>query len=100
MTSRRNDIRPHGVDRDAPHQVEILASICEGRNYDVVFGFAESLGSLNDRQGRTRRDDTEYLRIAFAKAEHADAFQARFGGRRLTAAKVNGRWRYEFRLNG
>ena len=36
MSTRRNDIRPHGVDKDAPHQVEIVASICQGRNYDAV----------------------------------------------------------------
>lgn len=95
MSSRRGDIRPHGVDKDAPHQVEVLASIVEGRNYDVVFGYAQSLGSLNARQGRTRRDDTEYLRIAFAKPEDADAFQRRFGGVRILATKKGGRWVYE-----
>jgi hypothetical protein len=95
MSTRRNDIRPHGVDKDAPHQVEIVASICQGRNYDAVFGFAQRLGSLNDRHGSTRRNDTDYLRIAFKQPEDADAFQRRFGGVRITALKKSGRWVYE-----
>lgn len=84
------------VDRDWPHQVEVIATICEGKQYDVVRKFCHGL-SVAPLCGRSvRLNDQDYLRYAFAKAEDADAFQARFGGRRLTAAKVKGRWRYDF----
>jgi len=44
----------------------------------------------------TLSDDADWLRLAFAKPDDADAFQTRVGGRRLTAAKSNGGWQYMF----
>jgi len=41
-------------------------------------------------------DDVDWLRFSFGKPDDADAFQARFGGQRLTAAKSNGRRPYTF----
>ena len=65
-----------------------------GHKYAVVHDFCRELSGA-PRNGRpTRRDDADWLRFAFAEPDDADAFQARFGGRRLTAAKSNGRWQY------
>ena len=96
MSQRRGEVTRQAIDRDWPHQVEVPATICMGHQYAVVHDFCRGL-SLAPRNGRsTRRDDADWLRFAFAKPDDADAFQAWFGGRRLTAAKSNGRWQYTF----
>ncbi len=96
MSRRVGDISKNMIDRDWAHQVEVPAEICQGRQMDVVLDFCRPL-SIAPLGGRRQRiNDREFLRYAFAKPEDAYAFQARFGGLRLTAEKVNGRWRYEF----
>jgi hypothetical protein len=96
MSRRRGEITKQAIDRDWPHQVEVIAAVCQGHQMDVVIEFCRPLSVAPLCGRRVRLNEEEYLRYAFSNPADADAFQARFGGRRLTAAKVNGRWRYDF----
>jgi hypothetical protein len=91
MSRRRGEVTKQAIDRDWPHQVEVIATVCQGRQMDVVLEFCRPLSVAPLCGRRVRHSEEEYLRYAFSDPAHADAFQARFGGRRLTAAKVNGR---------
>jgi hypothetical protein len=84
VSFRKGEITKRRIDRDWPHQVEVPAEAVAGHNYDIVHAFCRGL-SVAPRGGRSaRRDDRDWLRYCFATPADADAFHARFGGRRVT----------------
>lgn len=78
---RRNELYPPMIDRGWPHQIRIPQETCGGKNYDVVHGFCREEGlSLCPRGHSVSRDAVHYVVFCFAEREHAERFQARFGG--------------------
>jgi hypothetical protein len=59
--------------------VALPACRCSGHNYVTIRLFCEGL-SLCPRGHCFRRDTTDFNVFCFAQPEHAQAFQARFGG--------------------
>jgi hypothetical protein len=90
MSSRRKgELSTWRVNQDWPHQVDIIASMVRG-SYEAMHDFIRPF-SAAPRTGCVRRFDVDYIRFAFAKPEDADAFQLRFGGRRVTMKLVKNR---------
>ena len=86
MAQRKGELTKGAIDRDYPHQVELCADPTTGKNYDAALAFCRGL-SLAPRGHSRRKDNTDYNVWCFADPAHADAFQARFGGDRLTARR-------------
>jgi hypothetical protein len=85
------------IDRQYPHQVQVLSKICEGHNYEPVHAFANALPSYSRHSGSWHVVNDQWeLRFAFGDPADADKFRERFGGRRLTVHKIGGRWRDDF----
>ena len=79
MVYRKGELSKGTMDREWPHQVALPADRCTGRNYVTIRLFCEGL-SLCPRTHSFRRDDTDMFVFCFADCEHAEQFQARFGG--------------------
>jgi hypothetical protein len=84
MTYRKGEMTKGAVDRNYPHQLELRADVTMGKNFDLANKFCRRL-SLSPRGHCRRRNDVDYNIWCFADPAHANAFQARFGGERLTA---------------
>jgi hypothetical protein len=52
VSRRRGEITKQGIDRDWPHQVEVIATVCQGHQMDVVIEFCRplSVAPLGGRQ--------------------------------------------------
>ncbi len=89
MSRRRGELTSRRIDRDWPHQVDIIGSLVS-LHYDAIH--ACGLGSMAPRGGRSSfQRDHSYCRFAFSDPADADAFQFRFGGRRVTIRRVKNR---------
>lgn len=84
VSYRKGEMTKGAVDRDYPHQVVLRAELTVGKNFDLAREFCRDL-SLSPRGHCQRKMDVDYNIWCFADPAHADAFQERFGGERLTA---------------
>ena len=79
LVYRKGELSKAMMDRDWPHQVALPASGCGGHNYITIRLFCEPL-SLCPRTHSYRQNDVDMTVFCFAKREHAEKFQERFGG--------------------
>lgn len=76
---RKGELSPSRVDREWPHQIMLPADDVNGQNYDVIHEFCAEL-SLCPRGHSIMRNDKWHHVFCFAQREHAEKFQAQFGG--------------------
>jgi hypothetical protein len=84
MTRRKSELTKGAIDRDYPYQVELRADLTTGKKYNAALAFCRDL-SLAPRGHHRRKNDIDYNVWCFADQAHADIFQARFGGKAMTA---------------
>lgn len=76
---RKGELSPARIDRECPHQIVLKANDCTGQRYDTIHRFCADL-SLCPR-GHSFVQNDEWMRVfCFAEREHAERFQAEFGG--------------------
>ena len=81
MVYRKGELSKAMMDRDWPHQVALPAYRCMGHEYLTIHIFCQAEGlSLCRRRHSYRRNDIDMTVFCFAERNHADQFQARFGG--------------------
>ena len=76
---RKGELSPAGADRGWPHQIMLPSREVVGANYNVIHEFCRDL-SLCPRGHSVVKDDEWHNVFCFADKEHAERFQARFGG--------------------
>jgi hypothetical protein len=76
---RKGELSKAMIDAGWPHQVALPACRCTGANYVSIRLFCEGL-SLCPRGHSFRDGGTDMNVFCFARREHAEMFQARFGG--------------------
>jgi hypothetical protein len=92
MVYRKGELSKAMMDRDWPHQVALPAYRCLGHEYLTIHIFCHAEGlSLCRRRQSYRQDDIDMTVFCFAEREHADQFQARFGGELIDPA-TRPRW--------
>jgi hypothetical protein len=91
MSSRhKGEPSKFAINRDWPHQVEIIAMLVQA-HYEAMHAFAAP-PIMAPRGGTSSyRRGFDFIRFAFSDPAVADAFQLRFGGRRLTVNLVKNR---------
>ena len=92
MIYRKGELSKAMMDRDWPHQIALPAYRCMGHEYLTIHIFcqAERL-SLCRRRHSYRQNDVDMTVFCIAEREHADQFQARFGGELIDPA-TRPRW--------
>ena len=85
MSRRKSEITGHMNERDFPHLVELELPSGGFRNKSLEFESFHRERGLVIRRGYGRHEGEQFhVRFCFPDAATADAFCARFGGRRLT----------------
>ena len=85
MSRRKSEITGHMNERDFPHLVELELPSGGFRNKSLEFESFHRERGLVIRQGYGRHEGEQFhVRFCLPDAGTADAFCARFGGRRLT----------------
>lgn len=92
MNRRKGEITKAAIDRGWPYQVALEARLSMGDRYFTVHFFCTDL-SLCPRGHYFRRDNTDFNVYCFAEREHAERFQARFGGELADVSENPRRWR-------
>ena len=87
---RKGELNKGLIDRGWPHQVSLIAEATHGDNYVRMRLFCEPL-SLCTRGHSFTRDDQWFNVWCFAELDHAEKFQAKFGGE-IIALKDRPRW--------
>ena len=92
MTRRKGEVTARMHEREAPHLVEMaLPNGAFGLILiEAIHTFHRERGIAIRRGRRQRRGEQEYVRFCFADAATADAFQARFGGKRGSVGNRRG----------
>ena len=85
MARRKSAISKAQIDRDFPYQIAVPADRCTGANREKQMRFCADL-SLAPRFHRVSRDGVAYKLFRFADPQHAQAFQAVFGGQKFSPA--------------
>ena len=86
MTRARGQMTKSAIDAGWPHQVEISGRVVSA-NFDAINAFCQGRSLAPQHGRRSYRDDEDHLRYCFAIEADADAFAARFGGRRVTVRR-------------
>jgi hypothetical protein len=76
---RKGELSPLRGDREWPHQIILPANECLNQQYKIIHEFCADL-SLYPRGHSIFKDDKWHHVYCFAEREHAERFQARFGG--------------------
>ena len=79
MVRRKGELSSAMIDHGWPHQVALEARLSMGDRYYTVHFFCNDL-SLCPRGHGFYREGKYYNVWCFAEREHAERFQARFGG--------------------
>lgn len=79
MVRRKGELSSAMIDHGWPHQVALEARLSMGDRYYTVHFFCNDL-SLCPRGHGFYRDGKDFNVYCFAEREHAERFQARFGG--------------------
>jgi hypothetical protein len=87
---RKDERRNAAIDRDWPHQVALPEQLCTGMQLHEHRAFGMGRG-MCERTHTFLRDDVTYIVYCFAQQQHAEAFQAAFGGE-ISAPKDRPRW--------
>lgn len=85
MVTRKGELSKRAIDREYPHQVALQAHRCAGPNYVMLRLFCEGL-SLCERGHAFHREGVDHVVFCFAVRDHAEKFQARFGGQLMHAS--------------
>jgi hypothetical protein len=85
MSRRKSEITGHMNERDFPHLVELELPPGGFRNKSLEFESFHREHGVVIRRGSGRHEGEQFhVRFCFPDAATADAFQERFGGKRLT----------------
>jgi hypothetical protein len=78
---RKGELSKAMIDRDWSHQIALPAYRCLGHNYVTIHLYCDAERLSLCRRGHSfRRNDIDMNVFCFAQREHAERFQARFGG--------------------
>src|SRR5690242_11445977 len=87
MVWRTGELSSAHIDRAWPHQVAVPAKISVGERYKVVHGFCEGLSLCSRGHSVVGPYNERWNVFCFAEKEHAERFEARFGGEWFDTAK-------------
>jgi hypothetical protein len=92
MINHKGELTKASIDCRWPHQIALPAYRCMGHNYLTIHFFCEAERlSLCTPTHSFRRNDIHHIVFCFAKPEHAEQFQVRFGGELMDSA-TRPRW--------